>query len=462
MVVPSLLRESVHFRRFWLGQTVSLLGDQVSLIALPLVAVLVLDASAAQMGYLVAVELAPNLLFSLHAGAWVDRRGRKRQLMIATDLGRTALLGSLPLAYAFGALTFPHMLVVGFLMGTLSVLFHVSYSSLFVALVPRDRFVEGNSIVNGSRALSYVAGPSIGGLLVQVLSAPVTLVVDTCSYLVSVLYLRSVEVEEPVAEAPGKGHVVAGIRWVFGNPLVRAALGATATINFFNFVFFALFILYATNSLDIQPGTLGLVLGAGAVGGVLGSLVTGRIARRIGIGPAFALGCVLFPAPLLLVPLAGGPKPVVLACLFLAEFGSGLGVMILDISGGAIAAAVVPDRLRSRVSGAYMVVNYGVRPLGALVGGALGTWIGLRETLWIATAGALLGILWLLPSPLLAAPEKGRCDARGWPPSRVPDGETGAAASSSTAWSAALTRRAMSPRGTTAAGRIPGARGLTT
>ena len=401
MLVPPLLRENPRFRRFWLGQSVSLLGDQVTVIALPLVAVLVLDATPAQMGYLFALELAPNLLFSLHAGAWVDRRGRKRQLMIATDVGRALALGSLPLAYAFDALTFPHMLAVGFVMGTLAVLFNVSYSSLFVALVPRDRFVEGSSVTNGSRALSYVAGPSIGGVLVQVLSAPVTLVVDTCSYLISALFLRSVEIDEPAPEAPGKGHVAAGIRWVFGNPIVRAALGATATINFFNFVFFALFILYATTALDVTPGTLGLVLGSGAAGGVLGSLVTGRISRRLGIGPAFALGCVLFPAPLLLVPLAGGPKPVVLACLFLAEFGAGFGVMLLDITAGAIAAAVIPDRLRSRISGAYMVVNYGVRPLGALVGGALGSWLGLRPTLWIATAGALAGFLWLLPSPLL-------------------------------------------------------------
>ena len=401
MLVPPLLRENARFRRFWLGQSISLLGDQVSVIALPLVAVLVLDATPAQMGYLFAVELAPNLLFSLHAGAWVDRRGRKRQLMIATDLGRAVALGSLPLAYAFDALTFPHMLAVGFVMGTLGVFFNVSYSSLFVALVPRDRFVEGSSILNGSRALSYVLGPSIGGVLVQVLSAPVTLVVDACSYLVSAFCLRGVEVEEPAAEAPGTGHVAAGIRWIFGSPIVRAALGATATINFFNFVFFALFILYSTKSLDVAPGTLGLVLGAGAAGGLLGALVTGRISRRIGIGPAFALGCVIFPAPLLLVPLAGGPKPVVLACLFLAEFGAGFGVMLLDITAAALSAAIIPDRLRSRISGAYMVVNYGVRPLGALVGGALGSWLGLRPTLWIATAGALAGILWLLPSPIL-------------------------------------------------------------
>ena len=160
MFVPPLLREDPRFRRFWLGQSASLVGDQVTMIALPLVAVLVLDASAAQMGYLVAAELAPNLLFSLHAGAWVDRSRRKRQIMIATDLGRAALLGSLPLAYAFDALTFPHMLAVGFLMGTLTAIFHVSYSSLFVALVPRERFIEASSIINGSRALSYVAGPS--------------------------------------------------------------------------------------------------------------------------------------------------------------------------------------------------------------------------------------------------------------------------------------------------------------
>jgi MFS family permease len=146
---------------------------------------------------------------------------------------------------------------------------------------------------------------------------------------------------------------------------------------------------------------LGLVLGAGAIGGVIGSLVTGRVSRRIGVGPAFTLGCFLFPVPLVLVPLAGGSDWTIYACLFAAEFGSGLGVMILDISAAAIKAALVPDRLRARVSGAYMLVNYGVRPLGALTGGALGTWIGLRPTLWIATVGAIAGVLWLLPSPVM-------------------------------------------------------------
>jgi MFS family permease len=403
--VPPLLRENQPFRRFWAAQTVSLVGDQITVIALPLVAVLALDASAAQMGYLFAAELAPNLFFSLHAGAWIDRRGRRRQLMIATDLMRAGLIGSIPLAYAFDGLTFPHLLVVGFLMGTMSVLFQVSYSALFVALLPRDRYVDGASLLHGTRAFSYVAGPSAGGVLVQALSAPVTLFVDAVSYVVSALFLRRVAATEPETERAGRGHVVAGVRYIFGSPVIRAALGATATINFFNFVFFTLFILYATRELGVSPGTLGLVLGAGAVGGVIGSVATAAIGRRIGLGPAFALGCVLFPAPLLLVPLAGGPEWLVLAFLFLAEFASGLGVMVLDINAGAISAAIVPDRLRSRVSGAYMVVNYGVRPIGALVAGALGTWIGVRATLFVGTAGAILGVLWLLPSPILGLRE---------------------------------------------------------
>ena len=398
--LPRVLRESREFTRFFWGQAASLVGDQISFIALPLVAVLALDANAAEMGYLAAAGLLPNLLFSLHLGAWVDRRGRRREAMIAADIGRAALIATIPIAYAFGALTLWQLYVVGFLVGTLGVLFYVSYSTLFVSLVPRDRYVEANALLNGSRAFSFVAGPSLGGVLVQLLTAPVALVADALSYLVSAAALARVRATEPPTEAALRGHLVAGVRWIAGNAIVRASLAATATINFFNFVFWALFVLYATRSLGIEPGLLGLLLGAASVGGLIGSLVTSRLVRRIGIGPAFLVGCVLFPTPLVLVPLADGPKPLVLAMLFLAEFGSGLGVMILDIASGSIKAAVVPDRLRARVTGAYLVVNYGVRPLGALTGGALGATLGLRPTLWIAAVGAIAGFLWLLPSPI--------------------------------------------------------------
>jgi MFS family permease len=399
-VVPSLLRENREFRRLFAADSISLIGDQVTLIALPLTAVLVLDAGAAEMGYLTAAGLVPYLLFSLHAGAWVDRRGRRRQKMIAADLGRAMIVATVPVAYALDVLTIEQLLVTEFLVGSLAVVFRVAHPTLFVSVVPRERYVEGQSLVNGTRAFSFVAGPTLGGVLVQVLTAPIALVLDACSYVASALFLRTISPEEPPTEEAARGHVLSGLRFINRSSVIRSSLLATATINFFNFVFWALFVLYATRELDVAPGTLGLILGAGAVGGLVGSVVTGRISRRIGIGPAFLVGCLVFPLPLVLVPLAEGPRWLIISLLFLAEFGSGLGVMMLDISAGAIFAAIIPDRLRSRVSGAYSAVNYGVRPLGSLVGGALGTSIGLRPTLWIGAVGALAGVLWLLPSPI--------------------------------------------------------------
>lgn len=400
VALPPLLRRNRPFTRFWAGQTVSLVGDQVTLIALPLLAVLVLGADPAQMGYLTAAGVLPNLLFSLHAGAWLDRRGHRRRAMVAADLGRAALLATIPIAYAAGVLTLAQLYVVAFLVGSLSVVFFVAYNTLFVALVPRDDLVQANSLLHGSRAASFVAGPSIGGALVQAVSAPAAIAVDAASYLVSAGALGGLEAEEPPTEEAEAGHVVAGARYIAGSAVVRSALLATATINLFNFVYWAIFVLFATRSLHVRPGTLGLLLGAASFGGLLGAVVTGRVSRRIGVGPAFLAGCVVFTAPLMLVPLAGGPRPVVLGMLFAAEFLSGLGVMMLDISAGVIFQAVVPDRLRARVSGAYLVVNYGVRSVGSVAGGLSAAAVGLRPTLWVATAGATLGFLWLLPSPI--------------------------------------------------------------
>jgi MFS family permease len=400
--IPVALRER-DFRRFWVGETVSLFGDQITLIALPLTGVLALHASAAQMGYLVAAGIAPALVFSLHAGAWLDQRGRRRQTMLVTVLGRAALLATIPIAYWLDVLTLAQLYVVSFLIGTLSVLFFVAYTTLFVSLVPRERYLEANSLLNGSRAFSFVGGPSVGGLLVQALSAPGALIADAFSFLVSAFTLSSIKPVEPPTEEAQSGHVRAGMRYLWRSPVIRASLLATATINFFNFVFWALFILYANRTLGVGPGVLGLVLGAASIGGVIGSILTGRISRRLGVGPTYVLSCVLFPAPLVLVPLAHASQPrwLILTLLFASEFLSGFGVMLLDIVSGSIKTALIPDRLRARVAGAYMVVNYGVRPLGALLGGALGTWIGLRPTLWIATTAAIAGVLWLLPSPLM-------------------------------------------------------------
>jgi MFS family permease len=397
--VPELLRDR-PFRRFWTGQSVSLFGDQISLIAIPLTAVLVLHADAAQMGWLTAAGLLPALLFSLAAGAWIDRRGRRRRIMIAADLARALLMGWLPVAYILGVLSLVQLYFIAFAVGAFSVVFDVCNATLFVSLVPSRHYVQGSSLMNGSRAMSFVAGPSTGGLLVQLLAAPFALAVDAVSYFVSAGCLARISPAEPPLAHPTKGPFTAGLRWIARNPVMRSALAAVATLNFFNFIFHALLVLYATSALGLSAGTLGVVLGAGAVGGLIGSVLTGRIVRRIGIGPAVVLGCVAFPVPLLLVPLASGPTPLVLGLLFLSEFGNGIGVVILDITIGAVHAALIPDELRSRVTGAWRTLNYGIRPIGALTGGYLGTALGLRPALWIATAGALLGVLWLIPSPV--------------------------------------------------------------
>ena len=399
-LVPRLLTDR-PFRRYWTGQTVSFFGDEVSLIALPLTGVLVMRASAAQMGYLMAAWLAPSLLFSLNAGSLVDRYGHRRHVMIAADLGRAVLMASVPIAFAAGVLTVLQLYAVAFAVGTLSVLFAVSDATLFVAVLPAREYLSGNSLLHGSRALASISGSSLGGALVQFLSAPVALLADAVSYLASACCLIRIRPAEPATRVPGEGRPAGGMRYIAGSPVIRAALGATATINFFTYMFTALFVFYVTTALHVPAGLLGAVLGAGAFGGLLGSLITRRVAARLGVGPAFVAGCLLYPAPLLLVPAAGGGRPTVLALLFLAEFGSGIGVMILDITVGSIFAAVIPDTLRARVSGAYRAVNFGARPFGSLTAGALGSVIGPRPTLWIAAAGALLGAVWLLPSPLM-------------------------------------------------------------
>jgi MFS family permease len=400
---PPLLRQP-EFLKLWTAQSISQIGDQITYLALPLVAVLTLDASAAQMGLLVAAELMPHLLFSLFAGVLIERRSNRRQLMIVADIVRAVVLVSVPLAAAFDLLTFPQLYVVGFIAGTCAVLFDISWATLFLTVVPRRDVVDANSKLSLSRSLSFVTGPSVAGFLVQVLTAPVTLLVDAFSFLGSALFLSRIKTEEPPVDEDGRESIVqslrSGFRFVLGDEQIRPQLLCVATINLFNFVFHAIFVLYATKELGVSPGLLGLVLGAGAVGGIFGALVAVRLERLIGIGLTFTVGCVAFPLPLVLVPLASGSQTEIAIMLGLAEFLSSVGVMVLDVNGNSMMLFRTPDRLRSRMAGTFRFVNYGVRPLGALLGGALGTVLGLQTTLWIGVLGALAGVLFLFFSPI--------------------------------------------------------------
>jgi MFS family permease len=400
---PRLIRQP-EFLKLWAAQSISMLGDQVTMLALPLTAVLTLDASAAQMGFLVAAELMPHLLFSLFAGVAIERVQHRRRLMIAADLARFALLVSIPVAAAFDALSFAQLYAVAFGVGTFAVMFDISWSTLFISVVPRRDVVEANSKLSLSRSLSFVVGPSVAGFLVQALTAPVTMLVDAVSYLWSALFLSRITAQEPKIEVDGQESVRrslrAGFAFVLKDEFIRPELLCVATINLFNFVFHAIFVLYATRELGVDPGLLGLVLGAGAVGGVVGALIAPRIEKLIGLGAAFTLGAVLFPLPLVLIPLASGSEARIVAMLGVAEFFCSVGVMILDVNAGSLMLFRTPDRLRSRMAGTFRFVNMGIRPIGALLGGALGTAIGLHATLWIGVLGALAGVIFLVFSPI--------------------------------------------------------------
>ena len=401
---PPPLRRQPEFLKLWAAQSISQLGDQIALLALPLVAVLTLDASAAEMGFLTAAELMPHLLFSLFAGVWIERSQRRRRLMIVADIARAMLLASVPLAAAFDLLTFAQLLGVAFAVGTFTVMFDISWSTILVSVVPRRDFVEANSKLSLSRSVSFIAGPSIAGFLVQLLTAPVTLLLDAISFVGSALFLGRIRSQEPPVDEDGRESMLrslrSGLRFVFGDELIRAQLACVATINLFNFVFWAIFVLYATKELGVSPGVLGLALGAGAVGGIVGAFVAVRLERMIGIGAAFTVGAVLFPLPLVLVPLATGSDLVIAVMLATAEFLSSVGVMVLDVNGNSMNLMRTPHRLRSRMVGSSRFVNYGMRPIGALLGGALGTAVGLQTTIWIGVLGALLGVVWLVFSPI--------------------------------------------------------------
>ncbi|MFD6275251.1 MFS transporter [Streptomyces sp. NPDC060209] len=400
----SLWRDQ-RFRRFWAGNTVSQFGDRITELALPLIAVSALNASANQVAWLTALIWTPNLLAIL-LGAWVDHRARKRRLMIIADLVRAAVLLSVPAAYLSGAVSLGQLYAVALLTGAAGVLFNTAYPPFFVGLVPRASYVDANSKLSASRSASHVAGPAIGGALIQVFTAPVTLVVDALTFLASALLIGRVRVDEP----PAAGDATAppllqrareGLALVVRHPVLRAGLGCAATVNFFTFLAGSgLIVLFASRNLGLSAGVIGIAFGIGATGSLIGALVAPEVSRRFGVGRSIAVGAVLFPAPIAIAAAADGPFWLRAGALAACEFLSGLGVMLFDVNLNALQTTVIPDGLRSRVAGAYGTINYGVRPIGAVVGGFLATVIGLRATLLIAAVGGVLSLLWLLPSPI--------------------------------------------------------------
>ncbi|GIH03749.1 MFS transporter [Rhizocola hellebori] len=399
---PAPLWRDRRFRTFWVGDTVSQFGDRISELAIPFIAVTMLAATPGQVGVLTAAIWTPNLLAVL-IGAWVDQRPVKRRLMIAADVLRAVTLLSIPVAYAAGVLTLAQLVVAGLLTGIGQVLFGMAYQTFYVSLVPSESYVDANSKLSMSRGVSFIAGPAAAGGLIQALTAPVAVVADALSFLVSAVLVSRIKAQEPPPAPAGPSTwrlAVDGMKVVFVQPILRASLGCTATVNFFTFIANALMILFASRELGLSAGAIGLAFGVGATGSVVGAAITPRISRVLGVGRTAIVGAAVFPLPLAFAALASGSDLQKTALLAGLEFVSGVGVMLMDINLNAVLTRATPEGARGRRAGAYSAINYGIRPVGALVGGFAGAAIGLRPCLVIAGIGGALCALWLLASPV--------------------------------------------------------------
>jgi len=390
------------FRLLWGGETVSELGSQVSLLAIPLLAVRTLHATTFEMGLLTAASTAAFLVVGLPAGIWVDRV-RRRSVMIVADLGRMLALGSVPVAYALGGLTLAQLFVVTLSSGILTVFFDVAYQSYLPALVGREHLVEGNAKLTGSAQVAAVAGPSVAGGLVQAIGSSAAVAADAMSFLASAAIVTAIRSPESKPQVPQGGHsklvhdIGEGLRFVFGNALLRAIAATTATSNLFSGVAAAVEIVFLVREVHASPGVIGLLFSMGGIGGVLGAFVAGPMARRFGgvratiIGIGGNVGALLIP---LTMPGVG------LLFFGFGTFAIGFSAVVYNINQVSFRQRLCPDRLLGRMNATMRFVVWGVLPIGALIGGVLGSVLGLRPTLWIGAAGEALAGVWLLASPL--------------------------------------------------------------
>jgi len=393
-----------EFLKFWAGSAISDVGSQVTALALPLIAALMLGATPWQMGLLAASGSAPVLLVGLFAGVWVDRI-RRRPVMIATDVGRALLLSIIPLAAVTGVLRMEILYAVMLLMGSLTVLFDVAHMSFVPSLVSANQLIEGTSKIQTTSAAAQVVGPSLGGALVSLVGAPFAVVADALSFLGSAVFIAATRVTESAPERHDERAGVLreigdGLRVVFDERILRALASCSATTILFGHVFLAVYVLYLTRDLGLGAVGVGLVFGAGGVGSLVGSVVAERATRRFGPGRTMIGAQIVFGLTGLLIPLAVFVPAVALPMVVAAELAQWMALLVYWVNAISLRQAITPDRLRGRVNATMRFVAGGANPIGELIGGALGGVIGVPQTLVAASFGMLLSFLWLVLSPV--------------------------------------------------------------
>lgn len=399
------------FLKFWIGQTVSIFGSGVTFIALPLTAMYSLHASAMQMGFLRAAGEVPYLIMSLFIGVMVDRV-RRKTLMVAVDLGRAVLIGIIP------ALTLLHLLhiydlyIAAIAVGGLSVMFDTANQAYLPTLTGREELQKANSAIQFTFSLGQISGPAVAGLLVSLLTAPVTLLIDTVSYLVSALSLISIKKREPfievspVAERKILRDISQGLKILFGHSVIRPLTLAMGGISMFFSAFLSVYFLYLGRDIGLTASDMGLVLAIGAVGATIGAIVTGRSGGKLPPGMAVIIGESFFAVGAWLVPLAGGTRWMEVVTVTVAALVAFFGGTSAFIVSTTMLQKATPDYLLGRVSAASKTFLIGLNPIGAVIGGVVGSGWGLRPTLIIGASGITIMVLWLLLSPVRSTSEK--------------------------------------------------------
>jgi MFS family permease len=394
------------FLRLWGGQSVSELGSQVSVLALPLVAIDRLHAGTFAVALLATSQGLPFLLVGLPAGALVDRV-RRRPVMIGADVGRALLLASVPATAAAGVLEIWQLYVVGLLVGVLTVFFDVDYQSYLPDLLPAEHLIDANGKLQTTASGASIVGPGIGGTLVSAVGAASAVLVDSGSFVVSALTLASMRHPEarPERRIGGDGRparlraeIAEGMRYVWHEPRIRPVALSTGTSNLFSGMSAAVVVLFLRRQLQLSPGHIGVLLGAGSVGGLLGALLGGRLGRRIGIGRAILVTITIAGLGDLLLPLTtrGNADVVVVASGLLV----GAGAIAYNINQVSVRQAICPPALLGRMNASVRFLVWGTIPLGGLLGGAVGSSVGLRPALWVAGVGGSLAFTWVLFSPV--------------------------------------------------------------
>ncbi|MFJ8593414.1 MFS transporter [Streptomyces sp. NPDC093598] len=390
------------FRLLWTGETVSGLGNSVTVVALPLIAVVTLDAGSTAVGLLAAALWLPWLLMGLPVGAWVDRR-RKRPLMVACDLVAAAALVSVPLAAWLDALTFQHLVVVALTCGIATVCFNTAYHSYIRIVLDGRDLLEGNAKLQGSEAATQVAGPGVAGFLAQVFGAVTALVADAVTFLISAVCLKRISVVEPdsapdAERARLRRQIMEGLRFVARDQYLRPMVTWGAVINMALMGYQSVQVVFLVRTVGLHPGTVGLLLATGSTGGIVGALVASRVSRRFGTARGLLLlQAVTSPFALLLPMTTAGPGLLLFAT---GAFLVGIGICVANIVVGSFRQAYCPSHMLGRVVATTMMINHSTIPLGSLLGGVLGDAVGYRPAMWITTAVVAPSWLILAMSPI--------------------------------------------------------------